>query len=227
VDAVAQAAGAVLMRLFELPAAKEPLHVLCIGAHCDDIEIGCGATLMRWAEERPLEVTWVILCSDRERAAECEHSAQMLLDGARARRSVMHEFRDGFLPACWREAKESFEALKRLPTPHLIFTHERDDRHQDHRLVCELTWNTFRNHPILEYEVPKFDGGLGQPNLYVPIDRTAAERKAEHLITAYGSQRTKRWFTRDTFLSLMRLRGVECNASDGVAEAFHARKIVI
>jgi LmbE family N-acetylglucosaminyl deacetylase len=218
------------MRLLQLPADRpkaEPLRILCIGAHCDDVEIGCGGTLMRLASERRIDVTVVTLCSDRTRAREARRSAKLFLAAARAHRLLVQKFRDGFLPAQWREVKECFESLKRLPAPDLIFTHERDDRHQDHRVACELTWNTFRNHMILEYEIAKFDGGLGNPNVFVPLSTQVSERKAEHLLTAYASQRSKRWFNREAFLGLMRLRGMESNAPDGLAEAFHARKVVL
>lgn len=140
---------------------RRTLEVLCLGAHCDDIEIGCGATLMRLAGEQLVRITWVIMCSTPLRAAEARKSAALFLRHARARRIQIERFRDGFLPAQWNEVKECFEGLKRLARPDLIFTHERDDRHQDHRVVCELTWNTFRDHLILEYEIPKYDGGLG------------------------------------------------------------------
>jgi LmbE family N-acetylglucosaminyl deacetylase len=206
---------------------RHRLEVLCLGAHCDDIEIGCGATLMRLADERPIAVTWVILSSTSARAAETRRSAGLFLRRARARHVQLEAFRDGFLPAQWKEVKECFEGLKRLRRPDVIFTHERDDRHQDHRVVCELTWNTFRDHLILEYEIPKYDGGIGQPNLYVPVTTAVAERKSQYLLSAYRSQATNSWFTPETFRGLMRLRGIESNAEQGYAEAFHSRKALI
>jgi|SRR5579871_5295730 len=210
---------------FGLPA-RRPLHVLCLGAHCDDIEIGCGAALMRLAGERRIEVTWMVLCSTPQRARELKASAARFLRDARRRQLIVHAFRDGFLPADWKEAKERFEALKALPRPDLICTHERSDRHQDHRIVSELTWNTFRDHLILEYEIPKWDGMVGEPNFYVPSTAALARRKWQVLCTAYKSQLSKPWFTPNTFEGLMRLRGVECNAAEGYAEAFYARKAV-
>lgn len=209
-----------------LLGSKRALRVLCIGAHCDDIEIGCGATLLRLVGERRLHVTWLILCSTPERATEARSSAASLLKGVRAHAVEIETFRDGFLPAHWAQAKECFEGLK-ASAPDVIFTHDLQDRHQDHRVIAELTWNTFRDHAILEYEIPKYDGGIGQPNLYVAISRTVAERKIRHLLQAYPSQKKKRWFSRETFLATMRLRGLECNAPQGLAEAFHARKLVI
>ena len=208
-------------------ATRRALRVLCLGAHCDDIEIGCGATLLRLAAERPIDVTWVVLCSDAARAAETRRSAMRFLRGARRRELRIETLRDGYLPAQWSQAKDIVESLKQLRRPDLIFTHERDDRHQDHRLVCELTWNTFRDHTIFEYEVAKYDGGLGQPNCYAPVTRTVAQRKAALLQACYPSQHGKPWFHREAILALMRLRGIECNAAEGWAEAFHARKVVL
>ena len=208
-------------------ATRRALRVLCLGAHCDDIEIGCGATLLRLAAERPVDVTWVVLCSNAARAAETRRSAMRFLRGARRRELRIETLRDGYLPGQWSQAKDIVESLKQLRRPDLIFTHERDDRHQDHRLVCELTWNTFRDHTIFEYEVAKYDGGLGQPNCYAPVTRAVAQRKVALLQACYPSQRGKPWFDREAFLALMRLRGIECNAAEGWAEAFHARKVVL
>ena len=206
---------------------RSTLEVLCIGAHCDDIEIGCGATLMRLAEERQLSITWVVLASTPERATETRRSAAAFLRAARRSSVQCATFDDGYLPARWAEVKDYFETLKRLPGPDVIFTHERNDLHQDHRVASELTWNTFRDHLILEFEIPKFDGGLLQPNLYVPASRRIVDRKCRQLRQAYASQRRKPWFDEETFRGLMRLRGLECNAPGGYAEAFHARKIRI
>jgi LmbE family N-acetylglucosaminyl deacetylase len=215
-----------MQALGQLLGSASRLRVLCVGAHCDDIEIGCGATLLRLAGERELDVSWLVLCSTPPRAVECEQSARRFLAKARRREIRIERFRDGYLPAQWAAVKDTFETVKRTVRPDLIFTHERDDRHQDHRLACELTWNTFRDHTILEYEIAKYDGGLGQPNFYVPVTPAIAARKVKHLQAAYPSQRDKRWFTEDAFLALMRLRGIECNAERGLAEAFHARKVV-
>ncbi len=207
--------------------SKKALRVLCIGAHCDDIEIGCGATLLRLTGERPLDVTWLILCSTTQRAAEARLSAAAFLKKARTRTLNIETFRDGYLPAQWAQAKECIESLKAGGDPDLIFTHDLHDRHQDHRVTSELTWSTFRDHVILEYEIPKYDGLSGEPNLYISVSQAVAERKIRHLLKSYSTQRAKRWFSRETFFALMRLRGVECNAPDGLAEAFHARKLVV
>ena len=210
-----------------LLARRGTLKVLCLGAHCDDIEIGCGATLLRLCSERSLDVTWVVLSSTPRRAAETRASAARFLRNARNVELRIESLRDGYLPAHWAQAKDIVESLKKLPPPDLIFTHERDDRHQDHRVVSDLTWNTFRDHTILEYEILKYDGGLGQPNLFVPVTPSMADRKVRNLRTAYASQTRKNWFAEDAFLALMRLRGIECNAARGLAEAFHVRKLVL
>lgn len=209
-------------------ARRGRLEILCVGAHCDDIEIGCGATLLRLLEEyRAASVSWVVLSGSELRQAETRRSARLFLARARRQRLVFGGFRDGFLPSQYAPVKELFESLKELPTPDLIFTHERQDLHQDHRLAAELTWNTFRDHAVLEYEIPKYDGGLGQPNVYSPVSAALASRKARHLLSAYVSQRSKRWFNESTFRSLLRIRGFECNAASGFAEGFHGRKIVL
>jgi LmbE family N-acetylglucosaminyl deacetylase len=216
-----------MLSLAALTGKRQALKVLCLGAHCDDIELGCGATLLRLAAERTLDVTWVIFSSTPARAAEARASAARFLRNARHVELRLEGLRDGYLPAQWGAAKDIVESLKRLPRPDLVFTHERKDRHQDHRVVGELTWTAFRDHLILEYEIAKFDGGLGQPNFFVPVTRLAARRKASLLLAAYRSQRARSWFSEETFLALMRLRGVECNAASGYAEAFHAAKVVL
>lgn len=207
--------------------AATPGVLLCIGAHCDDIEIGCGGTVLRLLELNPeLEVHWIVLCSDALRRREALDAARRFLGEASEKRVQVLSHRDGFLPYQGGDVKEYFESLKRMVQPDLILTHFRGDLHQDHRLVCELTWNTFRNHLILEFEIPKYDGDLGAPNLFVPLSESQVARKIENVLGAFASQRHRRWFREDTFRALMRLRGVECNAEAGYAEAFHARKLV-
>ena len=208
--------------------AERPLKsVLCLGAHCDDIEIGCGGTLLRLTAEQPgLRVHWVVLSSNPVRAVEARRSAGLFLAQAGEKEIAIREFRESYFPYEGGEIKDYFETLKDI-SPDLIFTHYRHDLHQDHRLVSELTWNTFRDHLILEYEVPKYDGDLGSPNVYVDIDETLCRRKVNHIMEAYASQKDKRWFTEDTFLGLMRLRCVESNAAGRYAEGFYARKIII
>lgn len=217
----------MLQALFGPPGS--PLNVLCLGAHCDDIEIGCGGTLLSLLKSsRPVTVTWVVFASNALRRGEAKMGAELFTDGAHATDVRIHDFRDGFLPTEHVRLKETFEALKQeLAPPDLIFTHYRHDLHQDHRLVSELTWNTFRNHLILEYEIPKWDGDLGQPNLFVPLSREFGEQKIEHLHSAYPSQSAKAWFSKDLFWSLMRIRGMECNAPAAIAEGFYSRKLIV
>jgi LmbE family N-acetylglucosaminyl deacetylase len=208
--------------------AHRPLHLLCIGAHSDDLEIGCGGTLLTWlAGTRPIHVTWVVLSAGGGRAAEDRRSAKALLKRAASVDLVLGEFRDGHLPAEFTAAKAFFESLKPRVRPDLVLTHRLEDRHQDHRQAAELTWNTFRDHLILEYEIFKYEGDLGQPNVFVPLSAAVARRKAAHLERHFGSQRGKHWFDGDNFLALARLRALECRAPDGFAEAFHGRKLVL
>jgi LmbE family N-acetylglucosaminyl deacetylase len=206
---------------------SSPLRVLCVGAHSDDVEIGCGGTLLQLlAREKNVEITWVVFSSNKERAREARSSAKLYLGHAKRQSVIVHNFRDGFFPFDGAKVKKKFEALKSV-TPDLIFTHNRKDAHQDHRVLAELTWNTFRNHLILEYEIPKYDGDLGQPNLFVPLEKQFYERKVRCLMDAFATQRSKRWFQEETFLALMRLRGMECVAPSGYAEAFYCRKLVM
>jgi LmbE family N-acetylglucosaminyl deacetylase len=203
-------------------------RVLCLGAHCDDIEIGCGGTLLRWLEERPdLDVRWVVFSSTPRRAAETRASAQRFLGREPDKCLTLGEFRDGFLPWQGGEVKQEFERLKAEFAPDVILTHYRHDLHQDHRLVSELTWNTFRGPLILEYEIPKWDGDLGQPNAFVPLAESHVARKIEILMAAYETQLGRAWFEPETFRSLLRLRGMEAAAPERYAEAFYARKIVL
>jgi LmbE family N-acetylglucosaminyl deacetylase len=209
--------------------AAEPLRrVLAVGCHADDIEIGCGGTLLTLTRALPeLEVEWVVLSARGERADEARASAEAFLSAAGSARIEVHGFRDGFLPYSGGEVKELFESLKGRVDPQLIFTHTREDLHQDHRLACELTWNTFRNHLILEYEIPKVDGDLGRPNLFSPLSAAIAEEKIVLLERHFPSQAGKHWFDADLFQGLMRLRGVEAVAPERFAEAFTSRKVVL
>ncbi len=202
-------------------------RILCIGAHSDDIEIGAGATLLSLASRFPgATVHWVVLAGGDRRSAEARESAAFFASGFSQAEIAVHDFRDGFFPAQYAALKECLEGLKPV-APDLVFTHHREDRHQDHRTVSDLTWQTFRDHLVLEYEIPKFDGDLGVPNLFHPVSVAERDRKLEALDRFFGSQRDKRWFTDDTFSGLMRLRGVECNSESGYAEAFYCRKMVI
>jgi LmbE family N-acetylglucosaminyl deacetylase len=211
--------------LDRLPSIR---HVLCLGAHCDDLEIGCGGTILKLAEgPTPPAFTWVVFASNPTREAEARRSAEAFLRGAAGGRIIIMKFRDGFLPYEGGAVKEAFEELKDLPAPDLILTHHRHDLHQDHRLIAELTWNTFRNDLILEYEIPKYDGDLGRPNVFVPLEEPLCQRKIDTILASFPSQAAKRWFSPEIFRSLLRLRGMECNAPSDHAEAFYCRKLVI
>ena len=215
------------MLSLSFPPNPTPTRILCLGAHSDDIEIGCGATLLTLLSAREAEVLWVVFSAAELRAREAQQSARLFLKDARHATVTVRTFRDGFFPYIGNEIKEYFEELSRQFSPDLIFTHYRHDRHQDHRVISDLAWNTFRDHLIVEYEIPKYDGDLGVPNLFVPIDRACAHRKVRHLRSAFASQKDRHWFTDDTFLGLMRLRGLESCAPDGFAEAFYVRKAVV
>jgi LmbE family N-acetylglucosaminyl deacetylase len=202
------------------------VRVLCLGAHPDDIEIGCAGTLER-LRRRGAAIHLAVFSGNPIRAREAARSARMLLGASRSSRLVLHGFRDGFFPAQFAEIKEVCEELAARIKPDVVFTHHRDDRHQDHRLLSDVAWNTFRHHLVLEYEVPKWDGDLGQPNIYVPLSGPQAERKIRILTRAFASQAAKPWFDARTFRGVMRLRGVECRSPSGMAEAFHGRKLTL
>jgi LmbE family N-acetylglucosaminyl deacetylase len=205
----------------------DPVVVLCLGAHSDDIEIGCGGTLLYLQSTLPrVRFHWVVFSASGARGQEATKGAELFTAGC-DKDLVLKGHRDGFLPYSGGEVKDFFEEMKSRVDPDLIFTHWHGDAHQDHRLLSELTWNTFRNHLILEYEIPKYDGDMGRPNVFVPLEAALCERKINYLFEAFESQRTKRWFDRSTFLALMRIRGMESNSPSGYAEAFHGRKLVI
>ncbi len=202
-------------------------RVLAIGCHSDDIEIGCGGTLLGLTRSRPdVEVTWVVLGAEGARAAEARTSAEDFLSGAASSEIFVHGFKDAYMPYYGESVKEAFEDLKQIQ-PDLVLTHTRDDLHQDHRLACELTWNTFRDHLILEYEVPKWDGDLGRPNLYVPLTEDVVADKLELVLRHFPTQAGKHWYDDETFRGLMRLRGLECAAPSRYAEAFYAPKALL
>ena len=201
--------------------------ILCLGAHADDIEIGCGGTIFKLQEMcAPLNIYWVVLSSGGPRTNEARSSAAHYLQGVAEKQVVIKSFPDSFFPYEAAPIKHYFHALSREVKPDLILTHRRDDLHQDHRFVAELTWNAFRDHLIWEYEIPKYDGDLGQPNTFVALDETHCRRKIDGLFQHFTSQLDKPWFSRDTFEGLMRIRGVECNAPGRMAEGFTCRKAV-
>jgi LmbE family N-acetylglucosaminyl deacetylase len=215
------------MLALRLDHADRPIErVLCLGAHCDDLEIGCGGTVMKLAAmRRPLHVTWVVFSGTDARAAEARAAATAMLEGVKQQEIVIKRFRDGFFPSLIGEIKDEFEALKRTVAPDLILTHWRQDLHQDHRTIAELTWNTFRDHLILEYEIPKYDGDLGSPNVFVTLDEALVQRKIDTIVSSFPSQVGRQWFTEDLFRALLRLRGMEANADSRHAEAFYCRKL--
>lgn len=217
--------------MLKLSLTKPPdsaYKVLCLGAHADDIEIGCGRTILKLAAAHPAaEFHWVVFSASPERANEAQQSFERFLGKTRLRKIRISNFRESFFPYSGAPIKNDFEKLNVAFSPDLIFTHHRNDRHQDHRLVSDLTWNTFRDHLILEYEIPKYDGDLGSPNLFVELDQATVRRKINYILAGFRSQKSKQWFDKETFLSALRLRGIECNARSKYAEAFHCRKILL
>lgn len=205
---------------------RELLRALFLGAHSDDIEIGCGGTILRLAKEYPnLAVTWVVFSATGDRAVEAQKSAEEFLQGVSEKHILLEDFKDGYFPSRAGDIKDVFEDLKKSPSPDVIFTHYRNDLHQDHRQLNELTWNTWRDHFILEYEIPKYDGDLGNPNFFVTLNNELRDKKIELLMRHFQTQANKHWFSPETFNALMRLRGVECKSAGGYAEAFYSRKM--
>jgi LmbE family N-acetylglucosaminyl deacetylase len=208
--------------------ATAPLRLLCLGAHADDIEIGCGGTILRLLAERSrVCVRWIVFSGDRVRQQEAQDSARAFLAGAAGAEIVVRDFRESYFPGEVSAIKDYFETLKRAEAPDVVFTHRRDDVHQDHRTVAELTWNTFRDHLVLEYEIPKYEGDLGHPNVFVPLSEAAARRKVDLLLRHFPSQHARSWFRAQTFEAVLRLRAIECNAPDGFAEGLYGRKIAL
>jgi LmbE family N-acetylglucosaminyl deacetylase len=217
--------------MLDLEFHKDPhdiFRILCLGAHCDDIEIGCGGTILKLIEKYPKTLFhWVVFSSDSQRGREVSESSELFLKHAQAKSIFFEDFRNSFFPYIAIGIKEYFEQLKQEFYPDLILTHYRNDLHQDHRIISELTWNTFRNHLILEYEIPKYDGDLGSPNFFVYLDESICQRKIQYILKSFKTQLEKPWFTEETFLSILRLRGVESNSPSKYAEAFYCRKIVL
>jgi LmbE family N-acetylglucosaminyl deacetylase len=216
------------MLSLQLEAGDEPLRVLCLGAHADDLEIGCGGTMLKLTRSgRPVSVTWVVWSGEGRREQEARESAEIFLERAKTREVIVHSFRDGFFPSQSAAIKECFEGLKQRGPVDLVLTHHRGDLHQDHRLIAELTWNTFRHHLVLEYEIPKYDGDFGSPNVFVDLDEDLARRKAETIMRVFGSQAGRQWFSEDLFMSVLRIRGMECAAASRYAEGFYCRKALL
>jgi len=201
--------------------------VLCIGAHCDDIEIGCGGTILSLQRRyRNCRVHWLVLTSGTARRGEAQRSANAFVaEWARGEVRIC-DLPDGLLPSHFSDVKAEFESVKRQIEPSLILTHHGADLHQDHRLLSHVTWQTFRDHAIWEYEIPKYDGDLVTPNMYVPLAAATAARKTRLIMKFFASQLGKSWFKAENLDALMRLRGLESRAASGLAEAFHCRKLV-
>lgn len=211
------------LKLFE--SNKMP-KILCLGAHPDDIEIGCGGTLLRFVEEAPeAQFRWIVFSGNKIRNKEASQSASFFLKKIKSKQIVIHSFRESYFPFIGAEIKDCFEKIRKEYNPDIILTHHNNDAHQDHMLISKLTWNTFRNHFIIEYEVPKYDGDLGAPNLFVHLDEPEVQRKVDYLHAFFQSQKEKVWFSKDNFRSILRIRGVECNSPTNYAEAFYCRKI--
>jgi LmbE family N-acetylglucosaminyl deacetylase len=214
-------------RMLEIRLA-DVRRVLCLGAHSDDLEIGCGGTLCRIIEgSRDVVVRWHVFSAAAERRREAERSATRFLEGARDATVHMNDFRESYFPEQWAAIKDVFETIKAEFEPDVVLTHWRDDRHQDHRVLSDLAWNTFRSHAILEYEIPKYDGDLGNPNIYVALDEALCRRKVDAIMDCFQTQRGRHWFTEDVFWGLLRLRGMECGPRARYAEAFFGRKLVV
>lgn len=211
------------------PGLQNARTILCLGAHSDDIEIGCGGTLLEIMDAVPdVTIHWVVLSGSGPRADEARHSAERFLSRGRGPHQIhLHDFRDSYFPVQWESIKDAFHSLNQTVQPDLVFTHRRDDAHQDHRVVSELTWCTFRNHLVLEYEIAKYEGDLGQPNVLIPVSRANARTKIDLLMECFETQKQKRWFDEETFQAMLRLRGLEANSDSGYAEAFHSRKICL
>jgi len=206
---------------------KNP-KILCLGAHADDIEIGCGGTLMNICEnEMQPEIYWVVLSANDERKQEALESADIFLENIEQKEIILCDFKENYFPYNGEEIKEFFDGMSKLFSPDLIFTHYRGDLHQDHRLISELTFNTYRDHLILEYEIPKYDGDLGSPHVFSPINKSVLDSKVNSLLKCFQSQKSKPWFSEDTFRALPRLRGIESKSQSGYAEAFFCRKMVL
>jgi LmbE family N-acetylglucosaminyl deacetylase len=203
-------------------------RILCLGAHSDDIEIGLGGTLLKLVQQVPdLEIWWVVFSAPGLRAEEAQQSAEDFLEGVASKEVRIGSFRESYFPSEWPLIKEWYEEIKTKFNPDVVFTHYRDDRHQDHRVLSDLAWNTFRDHLVLEYEILKYDGDLGRPNVFMPLPEEICHRKVKSLLKHFRTQSTKHWFTSDTFEAMHRVRGIECASPTGRAEAFYSRKMVL
>jgi len=216
-----------MIQFFLEKLPKSHLHILCLGSHCDDIEIGCGGTLLKLTERcSDICVDWIVFSGNERRKKEALASSEWFLKHVKNRNVIIRDFRDGFFPFVGANIKEYFETMKHAVNPDLIFTHYGKDFHQDHRVISELTWNTFRDHLILEYEIPKYDGDIGSPNFFVHLDAGLCETKIRYIENSFTSQSQNHWFSRDAFYSLLKFRGIESNSPTGYAEGFYSRKVI-
>ena len=215
------------MRAVPLARSGETLRILCLGAHPDDIEIGAGGTILNWITSGvQLHVHWCVASASADREEEARRSAAAFLDGAASTSFEIGDFKDSYFPYQGERIKDWIGTIRSNCKPDIVLTHQREDAHQDHREIAQLTWNAFRNHLILEYEIPKWDGDFGQQNFYIPLASGILEKKIELLMKYFETQRSKDWFDPHIFRGLARLRGMECRAPDHYAEAFKVRKIV-
>jgi LmbE family N-acetylglucosaminyl deacetylase len=206
---------------------QEP-KILCLGAHPDDIEIGCGGTVLRIIEEMPCShFYWAVFSGNEKRIKEAREAAKVFLKHAKSKKIVIHQFKESYFPFVGSSIKDCFEKLKREFHPDIVFTHYKSDAHQDHCLISSLTWNTFRDHLIMEYEIPKYDGDLVTPNLYVHLNESHVRKKIDSILENFATQKEKQWFTEETFRSILRIRGIESNSPSNYSEAFHCRKLVL
>jgi LmbE family N-acetylglucosaminyl deacetylase len=216
-----------MLALTLAPPSARQLDILCIGAHCDDIEIGCGGTILSLQRQYPrCKIHWLVLTSVPTRRQEAMTAVRKFIRPSARGEVRIGTLPDGYLPAHFSEVKTQFEDLKRAIHPDLILTHHELDRHQDHSLISQITWQTFRDHMIWEYEIPKYDGDLLTPNMYVPLVSAVAARKVAMIVRTFSSQETKSWFSAENLLAAMRIRGLESRSPSGFAEAFHCRKLV-
>lgn len=201
--------------------------ILCLGAHADDIEIGCGGTLLKLIESNPkVKIHWIVFSANGQREVEAVQSAHGLVGNTNLKVET-HQFSDSYFPSQWKRIKKEFSRIRRESKPQIVFTHRLEDRHQDHRVISELTWNAFRDQPIFEYEIPKYEGDLGQPNVFVPLTQQVSEEKCRWITEVFRTQKDKYWFNSDVLMSLLRIRGVEAGRSIQFAEAFYCRKLAL
>jgi LmbE family N-acetylglucosaminyl deacetylase len=211
---------------FQLFSNYSRPKILCLGAHADDIEIGCGGTILKLVHDYPgAEFYWVVFSAEGLRREEAQGSAEAFLGNTTKIVDIL-DFKDSYFPFVGANIKDYFVILKKKIMPDLIFTHCKNDAHQDHQLIAKLTWNAFRDNFIMEYEIPKYDGDLGTPNVYVHLNESFVEKKLSNICKVFLSQKNKPWFSHESFRAIMSIRGIESNSPSKHAEGFYSRKIV-